>query len=121
MRPRHVRHTGRVISKIADKDIILGRPRERGMDDWVAKRGLSLIEAKRLRQLSERSDAQGLLQLGSQLIALAVTGAGIVRFWGSWWGVPFFLAHGILINCLYAGQHEMSHWTAFKSRWLNNV
>jgi len=91
------------------------------MDDWVAKRGLSLIEARRLRQLSERSDAQGLLQLGSQLIALAVTGAGIVRFWGSWWGVPFFLAHGILINCLYAGQHEMSHWTAFKSRWLNNV
>jgi len=26
----------------------------------------------------------------------------------------------VLINCLYAGQHEMSHWTAFRSRRLND-
>jgi len=91
------------------------------MDDWVAKRGLALIEPKRLRQLSERSDARGLLQLASQLGAIALTGTGLMVSWGSWWSVPIFLAHGVLINCLYAGQHEMSHWTAFKSRWLNNV
>ncbi len=91
------------------------------MDDWVAKRGLALIEPKRLRQLSERSDARGLLQLASQLGAIALTGMALMMYWGSWWGVPVFLAHGILINCLYAGQHEMSHWTAFRSRWLNNV
>ncbi len=91
------------------------------MEDWVAKRGLALIEPKRLRQLGERSDARGLLQLASQLGAIALTGTGLIMSWGSWWGVPVFLAHGVLINCLYAGQHEMSHWTAFKSRWLNNV
>jgi fatty acid desaturase len=91
------------------------------MDDWVAKRGLALIEPKRLKQLSERSDALGLLQLGSQLVAIAVTGAVLILTWGSWWAVPVFIAYGILINCLYAGQHEMSHWTAFKSRWLNDV
>jgi fatty acid desaturase len=90
------------------------------MDDWVAKRGLSLVDAKRLRQLSQRSDARGLMQLASQLLALAMTGSFLVHFWGSWWGVPFFMAQGVLINCLYAGQHETSHWTAFKSRWLNN-
>jgi fatty acid desaturase len=27
----------------------------------------------------------------------------------------------VLINCLYAGQHEMSHWSAFRTRWLNDA
>jgi fatty acid desaturase len=91
------------------------------MDDWVAKRGLALIDGKRLRQLSERSDARGLVQLGSFLLSIALTSTALALTWGSWWAVPAFMAQGILINCLYAGQHEMSHWTAFKSRWLNNV
>jgi fatty acid desaturase len=91
------------------------------MDDWVSKRGLALIDPKRLRQLSQRSDARGLLQLGSFLVAIALTTTALALSWGSWWAVPAFVAQGILINCLYAGQHEMSHWTAFKSRWLNNV
>jgi fatty acid desaturase len=33
--------------------------------------------------------------------------------------VPVFLLHGVLINFLYAGQHELSHWTVFRTRWLN--
>jgi fatty acid desaturase len=91
------------------------------MEDWVSKRGLTLIDSRRLKELSVRSDARGLAHLGSQLGAIAVTGVLLASTWGSWWGVPVFLAHGILINCLYAGQHEMSHWTAFKSRWLNDA
>ena len=33
--------------------------------------------------------------------------------------VPVFMVHGILINFLYAGQHELSHGTVFKTKWLN--
>jgi fatty acid desaturase len=91
------------------------------MDDLVSKRGLALIDKRRLKALSVRSDARGLLQLGSQLSSLALTTVLLAKSWGSWWGVPVFIAHGILLNCLYAGQHEMSHWTAFKTRWLNDA
>jgi len=91
------------------------------MEDWVSKRGLTLVGSERLKELSVRSDARGLLQLGSQLGAIAVTAALLAATWGTWLGAPIFIAHGILINCLYAGQHEMSHWTAFKSRWLNDT
>src|SRR5262249_6721500 len=35
------------------------------------------------------------------------------------WAVPLFMAHGILLNFLYAGQHELSHWTVFRTRWPN--
>lgn len=67
------------------------------MEDWVAKRGLSVVDPKRLKELSQRSDAKGLIQWFSHLGALAWT-------WGSRWAVPVFLIHGVLINCLYAGR-----------------
>jgi fatty acid desaturase len=34
-------------------------------------------------------------------------------------GDPGFMLHGVLLNFLYAGQHELSHWTVFRTRWLN--
>ena len=91
------------------------------MEDFVAPSGRKLIEPPRLKALSARSDARGLLQLGSQLAALAASTTLLAHAWGSLLAVPLFLVQGILINCLYAGQHEMSHWTAFKSRRLNDV
>ena len=91
------------------------------MEDWVAKRGLSVVSPKRLKELSQRSDAKGMAQWASHLGAIAASGTALALTWGSWWAVPIFLIHGILINCLYAGHHEMTHWTAFKTRWLNDV
>jgi fatty acid desaturase len=29
------------------------------------------------------------------------------------------MVHGVLLNFLYAGQHELSHWTVFETAWLN--
>jgi hypothetical protein len=34
---------------------------------------------------------------------------------------PAFVVHGTLINFLYAGQHEFSHWTVFKTKKLNEI
>jgi fatty acid desaturase len=65
-----------------------------------------LIDRDRLRALSRRSDLRGWLQTG---------------FWGSWFAAPVFVLHGVLINFLYAGQHELSHSTVFRTRRLNEV
>ena len=87
------------------------------MDEVFARR--DLIEPAALRALCTRSDHAGLLQLGSHLAAIGVTGAGIAATLGTLWVVPVFVLHGVLINFLYAAQHETSHYTAFRSRWLN--
>ena len=90
------------------------------MDDWVSTRGLSVIGPQRLRELSRRSDARGLLQLASHLGALLATGTTLAAAWGTWGAIPVFVLHGYLLACLYAMQHECNHRTAFRSRWIND-
>ena len=78
-----------------------------------------VIEAKRLRELMKRSNWRGALQVGSHLGAIGVSGTALWMTWGTWWAVPVFMIHGILLNFLYAGQHELSHWTVFASKPAN--
>jgi fatty acid desaturase len=87
------------------------------MDEVFGRR--DLIAPARLKSLSVKSDAHGFLQLGSHVGAVVVSGTAVALTWGTPWVVPIFIVHGILLNFLYAGQHELSHWTVFKTQGLN--
>lgn len=89
------------------------------MDEVFARR--DMIAPARLKALSVKSDLSGALRLGGHIAALAVTGIALWFSWGSWLAVPFFIAHGVLINFLYAGQHEFSHSTVFRTKKLNET
>jgi fatty acid desaturase len=78
-----------------------------------------LVDSATLRRLCVASDAAGALQTASQLTALGVTGTLLWLAWGGAWAIPLFMLHGTLLNFLYAGQHELSHGTVFRTRWLN--
>ncbi|MEL7138421.1 MAG: fatty acid desaturase [Pseudomonadota bacterium] len=78
-----------------------------------------LVDPKRLRTLMQRSDLRGALQLGSHFGAIALSGAALWMLWGTLWAVPVFMLHGVLLNFLYAGQHELSHGTVFRTKWPN--
>lgn len=78
-----------------------------------------LIDSATLRRLSVASDRAGIRQTASHLGAAGVTGALLWAAWGTVWAVPAFMVHGTLLNFLYAGQHELSHGTVFRTRWLN--
>jgi fatty acid desaturase len=79
----------------------------------------SLVDSDTLRALCRTSDRAGALQLLSHLGALGVSGGALWFLWGTWWAIPAFMVHGTLINFLYAGQHELSHGTVFRTRPLN--
>ncbi len=87
------------------------------MDEVFARR--DLIDPATLRDLSGRSDAAGLRQLGAHLAAILASGLALHATLGTVWVAIPFAVHGVLINFLYAGQHEMSHWTVFRTRALN--
>jgi len=89
------------------------------MDASFSRR--KLLEPEELRALNQRSDLRGWLQLGSHLGAIVL--AGIAHAWamGSGWVLLTGLVLGVLLNFLYAGQHELSHSTVFATRRLNEI
>jgi fatty acid desaturase len=87
------------------------------MDDFIGVRGI--IEPRRLKVLSQRSDRRGAVQAVSHVGAIGATGYVLFLTWGTWWAAPIFVLHGALLGHFYAPLHECDHGTAFKSRWLN--
>ncbi|MEM5473551.1 fatty acid desaturase family protein [Hoeflea sp. AS60] len=83
------------------------------------KRFLASLSAEQCRELTETSDARGLMQLALHLGAIGVMAALIVArvpFWPL-----FMLPQGILLVFLFTLLHEASHQTPFRSRWLNTA
>ena len=78
-----------------------------------------ILEPAVLREMMQRSDKRGAIQAASHFGAIAVSGTLLWTTWGTLLTIPLFLIQGILINFLYAGQHELSHGTPFKTKWLN--
>src|SRR5258708_39009024 len=89
------------------------------MDEVFAAK--DLLAPGRLRELSAQSDLAGFIRARSHLAAILATGVALNASLATLWAIPVFLAHGTLINFLYAGQHELSHWTVFKTKWLNEA
>ncbi|MDX8352643.1 fatty acid desaturase [Cognatiyoonia sp. IB215182] len=89
------------------------------MDASFSRR--DLLTPAELRRLSERSDLRGALQMGSHVGAILVVGLLHAMALGTWWVLLTGFALGVLLNFLYAAQHELSHATVFKTRKLNEV
>ena len=78
-----------------------------------------LVESTQLNALMERCDRKAWVQLLSHFGAIAFSGYGLYELRDSWWAPPVFMIHGMLLAYLYAAQHEYSHQTPFRTRWLN--
>jgi fatty acid desaturase len=87
------------------------------MDEVFVRR--DVIEVATLRALCVTSDLRGAMQAASHVGAILVTGTLLWLARGTPWAIPLFMVQGILLNFLYAGQHELSHWTVFRTAWLN--
>lgn len=87
------------------------------MEEVFSRR--KILDAKELRYLNERSDVMGWAQMLSHLGLIAVLGYAHALVMGTWWVLLTGFALGVAINFLYAAQHELSHWTVFKTKGLN--
>jgi fatty acid desaturase len=81
-----------------------------------------LLTPGMLRELSTRSDREGVLRTLSHYGAIVVTGTLI---WlvssssGILWALPLIVVQGIFVAFLFMAVHETAHKTAFASRRLN--
>jgi fatty acid desaturase len=81
----------------------------------------SLLPRATLRNLSQRSDARGGLQLTTHLGLLAASGCLVWASRGHPWLVAALLLHGIVLCFLFCALHECIHRTAFASRVVNDA
>jgi len=83
------------------------------------------IEKAKLRELSQRSDAQGWFQAGGHLGLFALTGTLVFVFWSQESWIGFFLAlfaHGTVASFFVGvAPHELGHGTVFRTRLLNKI
>ena len=84
-----------------------------------ARRPRELLSRERLETLSTRSDLQGLLYLAVHFAGVAMTGWLLYLATPGWWALPALLLHGIVISYLFSPVHECSHYSAFRTLWLN--
>jgi fatty acid desaturase len=80
-----------------------------------------IVPPEVLKQLAKRSNFKGLLQLFLHLFCILITGTAIVLSQHSIWLIPALIVHGMVLIFVFAPLHETIHFTAFKSRWLNNA
>ena len=78
-----------------------------------------ILEPSELRELNTRSNLMGSLQMGSHLLALALAAWLHAIALGNWWVLVTGFVLGVIINFLYAAQHELSHSTVFRTRSVN--
>src|ERR1700727_2461531 len=83
----------------------------------------SAVPRKRMKELMRRSDYPAVrdtvIWFGLMLV-FAGLGSALWIVWSSWWGVPFFLAYGILYGSTSDSRwHESGHGTAFRTRWID--
>jgi len=78
-----------------------------------------LMSREELRALTQRSDLAGALQMASHLLAIGLAAWMHALAMGTWWVIGSGLVLGVLINFLYAAQHELSHATVFATRRVN--
>jgi len=74
-----------------------------------------------MRGLLERSDRKGLARLTIHLGLIALSSAGITFAQRSLLLAPAMIVQGILIAYLFSPLHEGTHYTPFKTRWLNDL
>ena len=74
-----------------------------------------------VQRLSRRSDARGLIQLTAHLGLLLLAGIGLQASLATPWLLITMPVYGAILIFLFAPLHETIHFTAFRSRWLNNA
>jgi fatty acid desaturase len=103
---------------------LVGRDTARALENGLAAAEWyhTDLPRKQMKELMQRSDGAAIRDTIIWLGCIAISAAGGIYFWGTWWCVPFFLAYGVLYgSATDARWHECGHGTAFKTRWMNDV
>jgi fatty acid desaturase len=79
------------------------------------------ITRKELKELMKRSDKPAFIRLLIWIMLLSITSYLIFLSYETWYLFPAMFVHGIVLVHHFSLQHECCHYTAFKTRKLNDI
>lgn len=79
------------------------------------------LSRRELKLLMRRSDKPAAIRLVIWFCLIGVTATLVYVSQNSWWLIPAMLLHGIVLVHHFSLQHECCHYTAFKTRWVNDI
>jgi fatty acid desaturase len=85
------------------------------------KTARDLIDRQDLQSLAKRRDLPGIIFMISHLALCLLTGLVLHFALGTWLVLPAMLLHGLVIVHFFSPFHEASHYTAFRTRKLNDL
>ncbi len=74
-----------------------------------------------LKAFMKRSNGPAFIRLIFWLATLVATGTLVWMSLGTWWLLPAMFMHGIVLVHHFSLQHECIHYTAFRTRRLNDL
>ncbi|MGF1474875.1 MAG: fatty acid desaturase [Geminicoccaceae bacterium] len=80
-----------------------------------------VIDRQTFRRHLVRSDVPGFVFFGCHLASLGVTGWLVSLSLNTWWLPLAWFLHGTVLVHLFAPLHEATHYTAFRTKWLNDT
>jgi len=105
-------NTDKVKTKTAAKPVLT--PITQAIQEGVLSR-------PELKQLMRRTDKPAFIRLLVWFCVLGATGSIVWFSLGHWYLIPAMLLHGIVLVHHFSLQHECCHYTAFKTRWVNDI
>lgn len=79
------------------------------------------LTRRELKAFMSRSDGPAVIRLAIWCVMLTFTSLAIWASLGTWWVIPAMFAQGVVLVHHFSLQHECCHYTAFKTRWANDV
>ena len=79
------------------------------------------ISRRELKELMKRSNKPALMRLLIWIALLSTTSYLIWLSMGTWYLFPAMFLHGVILVHHFSLQHECCHYTAFKTRKLNDI
>lgn len=79
------------------------------------------ITRHQLKKLMVRSDKPAVIRIVIWILLLFITSSLISVSMGTWFLLPAMTLHGLVLVHHFSLQHECIHYTAFKTRWLNDL
>ena len=81
---------------------------------------INQIVSRHIRnELNEPRDGPGIAFLIYHFCVMAVTGYLLFLSLGTWWVIPAMLSYGFVLAAMFSPYHETAHYSAFRSRQLN--